>query len=459
MASRLRRSLWFIVVVALIVALAIVGRLLSQLLGIASAHSAKTLCSAVFVSGRTPASVMADELGPEVHPLLAYVDTTIDNVARTVHAKLFGIIERTAMFRDRYGCTVVYNNMRALKPLPALAARRVTAWPQGEGTDATQSDHRLDAVLDRAFADPDPTLRRRTRAVVIVHKGRIIAERYVPGFNKDTPMVGWSMSKSVMNALVGMLVGQGKLALNAPASVPEWQAPKDPRRQITLDHLLRMSSGLRFVENYADPLKDVTFMLLAAPDMAAYAANKPLDFPPGTHWQYSSGSSSIIARIIRTAAGENDYLEFPRRELFEPLGMSTAVIELDAAGNFVGSASVYASARDWARFGLLYLNNGKWAGRQLLPPDWVTYTRTLTPVLPNGKYGAHFWLRLPEEYVGPTTNTAAIPPDAFHAVGHEGQFVSIIPSRELVIVRLGLTRLPAQWDHAAFISDVLASLR
>jgi CubicO group peptidase (beta-lactamase class C family) len=268
------------------------------------------------------------------------------------------------------------------------------------------------------------------------------------------------MTKSVINALTGLLVKAGKLALQDPAPVPEWQAPEDPRRNITLDHLLRMTSGLSFDENYSNPLKDVTFMLLAASDMAAYAASKPLVAEPGSAWHYSSGTTNIIARILRGAVGgsEPDYLSFPRRLLFDRIGMRSAIIEPDTSGTFVGSSFMYATARDWARFGLLYLQDGMWKDDRILPVGWVEYSRRRTPASPRGAYGAHFWLTVHPGFLGGDGNASGLPADAFHAIGHEGQFVTISPSRNLVLVRLGLTRYRGAWDHGAFVRQVLEAI-
>jgi CubicO group peptidase (beta-lactamase class C family) len=289
--------------------------------------------------------------------------------------------------------------------------------------------------------------------VVIVHKDRVVAERYAQGFSKETPLIGWSMTKSVVNGLVGILVKEGKISQRDAVPIAAWQGSGDPRRNITWDQLLRMNSGLQFDEDYRNPLADVTYMLLGVPDVAAYAAAKPIETEPGTRWSYSSGTTNIIAYAIRQVVGDSNYLEFPRRALFDRLSMSGALIEMDAAGTFVGSSFMYATARDWARFGLLYLNDGVWSGERILPEGWVAYTQTPAPNAPEQQYGAHFWLQIPKEHrCGDSGHP--LPADAFHAIGHEGQFVTIIPSRELVLVRLGLTRYPCAWNHQAFVNLV-----
>jgi CubicO group peptidase (beta-lactamase class C family) len=268
-------------------------------------------------------------------------------------------------------------------------------------------------------------------------------------------MPGWSMTKTVLNALVGILVKDGKLTLDAPAPVAAWSAPGDPRARITVNHLLRMSSGLRFDENMENPRADIYQLMFRVPDMAAYAAGKPLDAEPGTRWQYSTGTSMILSGALRSIIGVEEYGRFPRVALFDRVGMTSAVLETDAAGTFVASSFMYATARDWARFGLLYLGDGIWNGDRILPEEWVAYSRTPAPADAERAYGAHIWLKVPEEYHG---SNATLPDDAFHAAGHEAQFVTVVPSRDLVIVRLGKTRYPQAWDHTRFVRDVVDAL-
>ena len=274
-------------------------------------------------------------------------------------------------------------------------------------------------------------------------------------FTTDTPLLGWSMAKTVTNALVGILVKDGRLSLERPVAIPEWQTDGDPRRPITLDQLMHMSSGLRFNESAANPVSDVTVMLLHRPDAGRYAADQPLAAAPGTVWQYSSGTSNIVSRVIRTVFDDDRaYLAFPRRALFDRIGMRHAVLEADDGGTFVGSSFMYATARDWARLGQLFVQDGVWDGERILPEGWVSYTRTPAPADPAKHYGAHVWLRVADQYSG----DAVLPADAFHAAGHAGQFVTMIPSARLVVVRLGLTRYPDAWDQTAFVRDVLKAI-
>jgi CubicO group peptidase (beta-lactamase class C family) len=433
-----------------------------QLVSVGTAYTAHLLCSGVFVAGRAPQSILDADLAADDLAVLRHISTDVDVASRQVSAKAFGLARRTAIYREGLGCALVYAGDGNL-PISTVVGPKQSApeartehdpWDDRETMPRDFDRARLETALDWAFSEPDPAHLRRTRAVVIVHHGRLVAERYADGFRTDTPLIGWSMTKSVINALVGILVEQGAISLDAPAPVRSWRAAGDRRRAITLDHLLRMSSGLRFDEDAGNPLADAMHMLLGVPDMAAYAAAKPLDAAPGVRWSYSSGTTNIIAGVIRQVVGESDYPEFPRRALFERIGMHSAVLETDAAGTFVGSSFMYATARDWARFGLLYLNDGQWAGQRILPEGWVAYSRTSAPAAPHREYGAHFWLEVPEEYRR-DPRPRGLPADAFHAAGHEGQFVTIIPSRRLVVVRLGLTRYPSAWNHHAFLSQIL----
>jgi CubicO group peptidase (beta-lactamase class C family) len=290
-----------------------------------------------------------------------------------------------------------------------------------------------------------------------VHHGRIIAERYADGFNKDTAHISQSMAKSVIAALAGILIGEGKLSREARAPVREWSDPDDPRHAITLDQLLRMNSGLVFKEAY-DTGESDTNMQYRGGDYASYTAAKPLEAAPGTKFNYSTGTSNLIGRIVREAAGPkmSDGFAFPRKALFDPIGMRSAVLEVDAAGSLQGGSFVYASARDYARFGLLYLRDGVWNGVRILPEGWVAYTRTPTPTARLDKaYGVQFWLN-----TGTDPNVhryPRVPADAYMMVGLYGQHTFIIPSHDLIVVRVGLSEYD-NWDPSILVADVVATL-
>jgi CubicO group peptidase (beta-lactamase class C family) len=423
--------------------------------GVGAAYKAKALCSAIFVSGLDLDPNRADEVSSEAYALMRLFHARVDREAKTVSASFFGLRERVAVWRPGFGATLAFT---PLSPAPDLPAPRPSVenarWPEGEAA-APPPSAAVGKVFDEAFAEPDPKRLRRTRAVAVIQDGRLLAERYAPGFGAKTPLNGWSMTKSVLGTLIGMLTAEGALALGSKSLLEEWRTPGDPRADIALEDLLRMRSGLRFTEIYSDPLSDVTRMLFDDGDAGGFAASRPLAHPPGTHWQYASGTTNILSLIARRSLGEERYPSWPRGALFDPLRMTSAVFEPDAAGTFVGSSFLFATARDWARFGLLMAQDGDWNGKRLLPADWIRAVLTPTPQAPNDRYGAHWWLKLSKELGGETAAAKKIPADAFHALGHEGQCLTIIPSRKLVVVRLGLSIDITAWDHARFLADLL----
>jgi CubicO group peptidase (beta-lactamase class C family) len=440
---------------------------------VAAAYKAKILCSAVFVSKRDPAVVQNQEL--KFFPFPAKID--YENKTVTVTAGL-GMPDLQAIYREGLGCTVGMDfTMEHIKaqvtgdptPYPPNLGKQKLLWPEGEIVSTENFPSEIDkallaAAVDKAFAEPDPKKVRGTRAVVVVYKGRIIAERYTQGFSKDTPLIGWSMSKSITNALVGVLVGQGKLSIKDPAPVAEWGGKDDPRAAITLDQLLRMSSGLDFVEIYTELLSDTPYMLFGTPDTAGFTAAKPLEVEPDSRWRYISGSPNLVCRIMREAIGGSlaHYFALPRRALFDKIGMRSAVLEPDATGTFVGSSFSYATARDWARFGLLYLQDGVWAGERIFPEGWVKYTTTRAPKAPKGEYGAYWWLNAGNPVGSENRLYPSVPSDLYLARGYEGQNVIVIPSRRLVLVHLGACVPPSgpgAWHPEEFIADVLKAIK
>jgi CubicO group peptidase (beta-lactamase class C family) len=438
---------------------------MTQIAPIGTAYTAKRMCSCVFLSHREAASVLAEELKP-----YGYVNLRVDPDRKTVTGSILGMAERTAVYREGLGCTLAVgiNEVELLQQAMGFDTTRPDRgnlpWPDGNMVKNTHpptsiDEMKLKSTMDWAFAEPDPAKLRRTRAVVVVYDGRIIAERYAPGFTKDTPQLGWSMTKSVTNALVGILVREGRLKVEAPAPVPEWQSPGDLRRAITLDQLMRMSSGLKFKEDYENPLSDVVRMLFAEADAGAYAASGPLEVPSDSRWQYSSGTANIISRIVRQAAGSQlDSFSFPRTALFDRIGMTSAVIEPDPSGTFVGSSFMYATPRDWARFGLLCLNDGVWNGKRILPKGWMKYSTTPTPRAPQGIYGAQFWLNAGSPGNPSDRWMPKVPGDMYSMRGFEGQYVSVIPSKKLVIVRLGLSRPEENWDQEKLIAGIIEAV-
>lgn len=339
---------------------------------------------------------------------------------------------------------------KSLPPLPAQPADvswPTAQWPQGEPSPGTNRV-RLAALLDEAFAASETPRYGETHATLIIQGGRIVAERYGEGRDAGSTCPSWSKGKSITQALTGILVGDGLIDIHAPADVPEWQEEGDARRAITLDLLLRMSSGLAFREDYVDGQQsDVIEMLWGKgkDDVAHFAASFPLAHAPGTFWSYASGTTNIVARALARAldAYGPDFEAFMWKRLFSPIGITSAKPKFDAAGTFIGSSFCYMTPRDFARFGLLYLRDGVWDGRRLLPEGWVDYARTPTFQQPcdDGPYGAHWWLGIAGE-------------GSFSANGYDGQYTALVPAKDLVIVRHGKTALNLKENTKRFVGEL-----
>ena len=426
---------------------------LHPVLAVGAAYKAKALCSATFVSKRSFDTAIG-ELHVDDLARLRHISASLDERDRSVTASAFGLLTRRAVFRPGLGCALALDGLSPPRLPPESTDPRPAA-PPPDKLERIDPMPAVDRAIARAFTEIDPDRPRRTQAVVVLQNGRIVGEQYARSFGPATPLPGWSMAKSVVNAMAGILVGQGRIQLDQPIPIAEFHGDGDRRASIRLDDLLRMSSGLEFDEGMSSPRSDVMRMLLRSGDAAAVAIPRKVIAKPGVTWSYSSGSTNIISRAIRNViANDAAYLTFPRRELFDRIGMTSATLETDASGTFVGSSFMYATARDWARFGQFYLQDGVWNGVRVLPDGWVSYSTTPAPADPAKRYGAHFWLQVPDEY----GSDLPMPLGIFHAVGHEGQFVSIVPSRDVVIVRLGRTRYPKVWDQVGFVRDVLVAL-
>lgn len=455
-----------IIALVLVIVVAAVIYLLNTALPSATGYASKYLCSQVFVAGRDAGFVFENEIQP-MHPLFAMLENTLDAEKQTVTSAAFGFWQPlTAMYRPGFGCTLMIDTTReellaqTQGATPQDPPKMAEPWPMGEQIPADSIPEgvdlaKLQEVLEEAFQEPGTDTLRNTQAIVVVYRGNIIAEKYHPQFTPQTPMIGWSMSKTVMGALVGILAKQGKLKLDEPAPVLLWKNANDGRNEVTLDQLMRMSSGLEFEEKY-DPATDATLMLYESKSMGDYAASKPLAHAPDTVFHYSSGTTNILSQIVRDATGgtlvrANNFI---RQELFDPLGAKTSLIEPDASGSPSGSSYMFASPRDWARVGLFLIQNGVWNEESILPEGWVAYMKTPTPAAEKEQYGAQLWLnaRKNDYQIYPS-----LPEDMVYLGGYNEQIVAIFPSHDLVVVRLGVT-LDDSWDVEDFLRKILEAL-
>jgi CubicO group peptidase (beta-lactamase class C family) len=447
-----------------------------ELIRVGAGYTAKIVCSNVFLAGRDGEAVLQTDVQAPGNPLLRLMRVSVDPVRGEVRAGLFGFIGGgLAVFRRDTGCTVLpdgkldagADNSAGLRdavgrtPVAvvsdgAAASERAAAhadvpWPEGDG--ALVDPSLVPILADDNLAGPG------MRAIVVVHAGHLVAERYADGFEPQIPELGWSMTKSVTAALIGILVKDGRITTDQSVGLFLHWPPGDPRAKITIADLLAMSSGLHFNEAYG-AVSDVTRMLYLEPDMAAFASAQPLEHPIGAMWSYSSGSAVLLSRIFQTAAGA-DALAIVRQRLFRPLGMMSAVMETDEQGTLVGSSYMYATPRDWARFGLLLADDGVWQGQEILPHGYVAMMASPAPAS-GGEYGRGLVWRWAIHDDTPGVNPDAafgIPADAFWMLGHDGQSVTIIPSLALVIVRLGLTPSRDNYHPEPLVRAVMNALK
>jgi len=432
---------------------------------VTTGYASQQVCSAVFVGGADPDAYLREAVLPMATGFGWLLHVDVDRERQTVRATLGGLAESRAANRPPDGCRnttddaddvahaapVVANAARAGAPAaePAAASATPDPWPAlAAPSVVAPPDPALAAALAGAFDEnPNPPF-RHTKAVVVVHHDRLIAERYAAGVGPATPLHGWSASKSVTNALLGALVRDGRLRMDAPAPLTGWADPADPRHRITPDDLLRMRSGLD-VRNAASPGAWMMFetsarMSFVEADMAGYAQRVALADPPGTRWAYSDVNTLLLSRVVRDLAGGDaaSFRAYARRELFEPLGMRGTTFELDATGTPVGSAQVWAPARDWARLGLLFLHDGMAGAQRVLPQGWTEMSATPTPGSETYGYGAGFWTERGDGAGARFRVAAGLPADSYMARGNQGQYVVIVPSEDLVVVRLGSAWTP-----------------
>lgn len=427
---------------------------------IISGYGAKNLASAVYLQHRKPADVIKEDLGD--FPLSLGTFTVNENDS-SVTGSVWGFAKCKAIYREGLGCTLIKDFSEAeikaqhfeLPKKPILNTDSIP-WPYGDKMTDTIPGNIDQALLGQAISNAmNATAKNKscyTRAVLVMYDGKIVGEKYAAGFDKNTVMLGWSVSKSITAALTAILVKEGKLNIGAPAPVPEWK--NTPKEKITIRQLLQQTSGLYFREDYTGP-SEVTNMLFKHGDMAAFVAKLPLKDKPGTVFNYSSGNTNILSRIIRQTVGEKDYAAFPYKSLFHKINTYSILLEPDASGTYIGSSYSYATARDFARFGLLYYNNGMWNGEQILPPNWVKESIQPSEADKRKHYGYQFWLNGYDEKDSTKRWYPDVPADMFFADGYGGQDIYIIPSKKLVVIRLGLHAL----DENKFLKEVIRSVK
>ena len=433
-----RRLIANALVLAALVAAAAIFRP-DRAIRVATGAVADSVCAKTFVSGLDPETVFAETMDrPGIRRMRWLMRYHLDRAAQTVDVSLMGLLGSRAAFHDGFGCVLLHGSKPPYLLKSDIEALKVPKTPPlldeiaGAGIVAP-ADPALAAALDHAFEEPAAPPFRRTKAVVVVRDGKVIAERYAAGIGVDTQLPGFSMTKSVVNALLGILTQQGYISPSFPAPIPEWRGSTDPRREIEVEHLMRMTTGLALDETNSG--FDPSEQMYLHGDMAGFAVTAPMIAAPGTRWHYSSATTQLIARIIRDAVGGPEQtLAFAWRELFNPLRMRNVTLAFDASGTLQGSANMLASARDWARFGLLYLNDGMVGGKRLLHEDWVDFSAAATL---NTDYGAGFWTNRSEHENAKGRARMGIPRDAFFAFGFLGQRIVILPSQHLVVVRLG----------------------
>lgn len=435
----LRFSWLFVPVIAIAI---FVGYDRSKDLPVGMGFASKYLCSKVFNTGLPADQVVEQFLVPKVQPLPLFWQIDIDydqrNVTMSSRFPLLRLAPVTAQYRPNMGCTLTVN-----KSSQQLLAEKITgstiasldeqiAWPLGSANElvsVTDIDSaQLDMAVNSAFTESDNP--RNTSSLLVAYDGQLIAERYALGIDKDKPLLGWSMTKTITGTLIGTLVDQKRLALDQPAPVESWQGT--PHQAITLRHLMNMHSGLEFDENYKG-LSDASQMLYLNAQHASFAASRPQSSEPGQTFNYSTGDTAILAHIVQKTVGgssQQAYNYFQQR-LFQPLGIRSAFIEFDESGHFTGGAYAFMKARDWLRLGQLYLQQGRWQDQQIVSSEWIDFATQPAPM--TDKYGGQLWLN----HNG--VQWPELPHDAFYFAGHQGQRLVVVPSQKLVVLRTGVT--------------------
>jgi CubicO group peptidase (beta-lactamase class C family) len=436
-----------------------------RMAGVATGFVSHQMCSATFVSGFDPQAFYREAVAPTTRPIDPLLSHRIDRERGEVTVTLAGMAESRAAYRGPLGCLVLHNQPPAAEPITWTPPAAPLLPPIAGPALVEPATPALKVALDRAFEETSAPPHRRTKAIVVVRDGHIVAERYAPGVGIDTPLIGWSATKSVLNALTGILVRQGRLSLHGPAPVAAWSGSNDPRHAISVDNLLRMTSGLdlgnSLTAGASDLIDPSSQMLFDERDMAGFAERARLKATPGTSWAYANGNTLLLSRLVRDQAGGTAAatLAFARRELFDRLGMTNVTLEFDAVGTPVGSSHMLAPARDWARFGMLYLKDGMVGGMRLLPEGWVDYSAAPTPGSETFGYAAGFWTNRGDSAGARHRTRLGLPVDSFMARGAFGQYVIVVPSRRLVVVRFGISHSDDNdmATVARLVADVIAA--
>lgn len=412
-----------------------------ELLKVGTGYAAKIVCSNVFLANRDPQEVLALDVQAPGHPLLKFVDISVDNTSETAISHIFGFFAPSkAVYRSGLGCANVHDaDLRPSLNQPMDAAALI-------------ADVNINPAIQSIIENPTlagPGM----RAIAVLKDGEIIAETYGPGFGANTPLLGWSMTKSVMATLIGMRIAEGKMDLQRDHLLPEWES--DDRSKIRLADLLAMDSGLKFDEDYGS-VTDVTRMLFLENNMTEFAESLPLEAQPGTKFNYSSGTANILSKLYMESFDTPEQaLTYAQSALFEPLGIASATLEVDASGVPVGSSYLYANAHDWLSIARLLLDNGKVSDKQLLSEDFIRLMQTPSKAS-DGRYGsAQTWLQA----AGAKAGTEGIPEDAFWMSGHDGQSLIIVPSMNLAIVRLGLTPSRTGYKVPELQAEIIQALQ
>ena len=422
-------------------------------LDIVTGFSAKSVASHLFIAGRSQQQTETEDNNIKS---MEFAKNIVDLNNKSVTSTAFGLKTRKAIYKEGLGAILLPHgkeNTSLSLPKPQRNFTPINKpFPYGnlpqKDTVFSAIDYKYLEKIIVSYIPNNGDISKDTRAILVIYKDHIIAERYKDGFDKKSVLLGWSMTKSVTSAVLGILSKQGKVRLEQTHLFREWE--NDERKNITLKNLLNMNSGLAWNEDYAN-ISDVTKMLFLADDMAKVQIDKKMVGKPNESWNYSSGTTNLLSGFIKKQfKTEQDYLNFWYKELIDKIGMHSMIIEPDFSGNLVGSSYGWATARDWAKFGLLYLHNGNWDGEQIIDTTWVDFTKKPTNTS-KGEYGGHFWLNAGGIYPD-------VPRDLFSCNGYQGQRVFIIPSKDLVIVKFGLTT-EAKFDSNTFLKKIIATVK